>query len=562
MTEKAMHKFDFRLFLIAGLVTLATGCGGTTSGQGDNDNGDGDPDNGPVDDSVRIGSVDNGGNFNEGVIGSNQTVLQAGQSATLTLRLIDGEGDPVTDGSDVFFTSACAESSLAEIDPPVVANESGNLTTTYTARGCSGADTVTARTDVDGGSLQATVTLQTEQAPLGAIQFQGASNPLIGIQGSGALPGQSTVTFAVTNNSGGPVPNQLVTFELNTTVGGISLSNAQATTGPEGIAQTTISSGTQATTVQVTATATRDGVTTTAQSNGLAITTGIPDNDSFSVSADTLNIEGFDIDGTTTAITVRAADRFNNPVPDGTSVSFTTEGGSIPGSCETTGGSCSVNFVSQDPRPANGRATVRVTAIGEESFTDANPSNGRYDAGEAFQDLAEAFRDDNENGLRDANEPFLDFNSDSSFNTASGDFTGLLCTDPMACDDNAATLNVRRNIVIVMSGSAYFVDIAPNPLEIPVEGAGTLNVTVQDANGQTPAEGTTVTGSTSVGTLEGPATFVVPNRTGPPSGLPFTATFRVEAGDEPENGVFRIEVTSPSGLISRGTSAVNITAAP
>lgn len=561
MTEKAMHKFDFRLLLIAGLVTLATGCGGTTSGQGDNDNGDGDPDNGPVDDSVRIGSVDNGGNFNEGVIGSNQTVLQAGQRATLSLRLIDGEGDPVTDGSDVFFTSACAESSLAEIDPAVVANESGNVTTTYTARGCSGADTVTARTDVDGGSLQATVTLQTEQAPLGAIQFQGASNPLIGIQGSGALPGQSTVTFAVTNNSGGPVPNQLVTFELNTTVGGISLSNAQATTGPEGIAQTTISSGTQATTVQVTATATRDGVTTTAQSNGLAITTGIPDNNSFSVSADTLNIEGFDIDGTTTAITVRAADRFNNPVPDGTAVNFLTEGGSIPGSCETTGGNCTVEFVSQNPRPTNGRATVRVTTIGEESFTDANPSNGRFDAGETFMDLPEAFRDDNENGVRDTNEPFVDFNNDGSYTGPSGNFTGLLCNDPAVCDD-ANTLNVRRNIVIVMSGSSYFVDISPDPLEIPVEGAGTVNVTVQDANGQIPAANTTVTGTTSVGTLEGPTSFVVPNRTGPPSGLPFTATFRVEAGDEPESGVFRIEATSPSGVISRGISTVNTTAAP
>ncbi len=557
-----MHQLNLRTLLITGLLALVAGCGGTTSGNDDPDTGPDDPGNGPVEESVRIGSVDNTGTFSEGVIGTNQTTLQAGQSATLSVRLIDGDGSPVSSGSDVFFTSACAESSLAEIEPAVVTNESGNVTTTYTARGCSGADTITARTDVNGGSLQASVTLQTEQAPLGAIQFQGASNPLIGIQGSGALPGQSTVTFAVTNNSGGPVPNQLVTFELNTTVGGISLSNAQATTGPTGIAQTTISSGTQATTVQVTATATRNGVTTTAQSNGLAITTGIPDNDSFSVSADTLNIEGFDIDGTTTAITVRAADRFNNPVPDGTTVSFTTEGGAIPGSCETTGGSCSVNFVSQDPRPANGRATIRVTAIGEESFTDANPSNGRYDPGEAFDDLAEAFRDDNENGLRDSNEPFLDFNSDGSFNTGSGDFTGLLCTDPMACDDTAATLNVRRNIVIVMSGSAYFVDITPDPLEIPVEGAGTVSVSVEDANGQTPAEGTTVTGSTSVGTLEGPDTFVVPNRTGPPGGLPFTASFRIEAGDEPESGVFRVEVTSPSGLISRGTASVNVTASP
>lgn len=58
------------------------------------------------------------------------------------------------------------------------------------------------------------------------------------------------------------------------------------------------------------------------------------------------------------------------PVPDGTVVNFTTEGGSIPGSCVTQDGVCSVTFTAQDPRPAN----------------------GRYDTGKRYTELPETFR--------------------------------------------------------------------------------------------------------------------------------------------------------------------------
>ncbi|MFW8341613.1 hypothetical protein ACOICY_29205, partial [Klebsiella pneumoniae] len=65
------------------------------------------------------------------------------------------------------------------------------------------------------------------------------------------------------------------------------------------------------------------------QSSVLVISTGKPDQDSFSLSAETLNAEGWDVDGTAVKVTARLADAFNNPVPDGTAVYFTTEGGAI-----------------------------------------------------------------------------------------------------------------------------------------------------------------------------------------------------------------------------------------
>ena len=553
--------------LFASLCLALAACGSTTSPGDDDDNGAGNGNNGGgngnggngggnVETDVRFGSFDNQGNFQAGVLKANKTSLIAGESAGISASLVDGTGAAVTDAVDIFFSSPCIGMGTAEVDPPVATNATGTVNTTYTARGCTGSDRVTGRTSVDGASLTASVDLQTEQAPLGSIQFQEASNPLIGIQGSGALPEQSTLSFLVTNTSGGPVANREVTFTLNTQVGGISLSNNQDTTDANGRVSTTINSGTQATTVRVTARAMRDdGSISSAQSSRVAITTGIPDNDSFSVSAETLNIEGNNFDGTTTAINVRAADRFNNPVPDGTAINFTTEGGAIPGSCVTENGACSVNLVSQDPRPVDGRATVRVTAIGEETFVDSSPSNGRFDNGETFVDLPEAFRDDNENGTRDPSEVFVDFNSNGSYDGPSGSFTGLLCNPDANCD-SSETLNVRRNIEIVFSASSFLVDINPQTIDLN-SGAKSVQVTLIGPNNQPPPAGTTVTASTTQGTVEDPASFTVPNTN---ADQPFSVSFLVTPGDEAEDGVFQVVVTTPvSNTISRGTAAVDQT---
>src|SRR5690606_28291881 len=95
---------------------------------------------------------------------------------------------------------------------------------------------------------------------------------------------------------------------------------------------------------------TPDGPIST-QSDKLTITTGIPDYDSFSLSAEQLNPEAWNVDGVAVQVTARLADRFNNPVPDGTAVAFNIEGASIGSECTTTAGACSVTWVSQDPRP-------------------------------------------------------------------------------------------------------------------------------------------------------------------------------------------------------------------
>lgn len=568
-----------KLFLRVWLLLLAavffTACGGG--------GGDGDPTIGPGEDNgstdggstggdtggsgdgstqqtvVRFGSFTSG-TFTAGAIASNKTALEAGQSATLSVSFVDQNTNLVTDDASILFTSTCIASGLSEVTPAIINNTTGTVSVTYTARGCSGQDTISAQTALDGTTYGASVQITTTPAPLGSISFASATPAIIGIKGSGAIPEQSVVSFLVTDATGNPVPNQDVTFTLNNTSGGITLSNTTDTSNASGIASTTVASGTVATSVRVTATAIRDAITSSAQSSALAITTGIPDHDSFSLSATTLNIEGYDYDGITTTLTLRAADRFNNPVPDGTAIAFQAEGASVQGSCVTSAGACSVELTSQRPRPADGRVTVLASGIGEESFTDSNPSNGRFDDAETFIDLPEAFRDDNENGVRDSNEPYVNFDDDvnETYDAASGLYEGLLCKGPSACNPDQTTVTLSQNIVIVLSGSSFFIDTQPGLIDLD---SGIVNITVNvvDAQGQVPPAGSIIEVSTSQGSIEGDSSFtqLSTNAAGPSSFF-----FRVKPGDEAGNGTFTVKVTTPRGVISSDFADVVQTVTP
>lgn len=537
-------------------VTLAVALFGCTSGDDSSDDANNDDNAAGTGDNVadtpaRLGSFDANGNFRPGVIAASRTTLTSGQSSDLTLRLRDGDEGNSAQATSVFFSSPCTQAGDADITPQVVDSIDGDISATYTPRGCNSPDTVTARTSIDGRSLSADVTLMPATTQAAALAFVSSSNPQIGIQGTGVLPPQSQITFVITDDNGMPVPNQAVNFTLDTTVGGLSLSPATARTNSSGNVTTTVTSGTQATTVQVGArTIGASGRTVAGQSRTLAVTTGLADQDSFSVSAERLNIEGLDRDGESTPVIVRAADRFNNPVPDGTTINFTTEGGAIPGSCQTVDGACSVNFVSQNPRPADGRVTVLATAAGEESFVDSNPSNGRFDPGEQFEDLPEAYLDADNDGERDPDERYIDFNDNGRYDMGSGTYSGLLCNAGDRCAQRD-TIAARGDIVIVLSGSSLFIDV-PSRVTL-AENATTVSVLVRDANGQKPPAGTTIEAETTLGTIEGPSSFTVPT-TNSEGGSVFRV--RIEPEDSSGTGILRITATSPSGVISRATTDV------
>lgn len=451
--------------------------------------------------NVLMGS---GSPFQEGVAELDLTgSLSAGGTAVVTVNIVDEEGNPFTEAIDVNFSSGCSSlaTPTAMISSPINTS-SGTASTTYLAQGCVGDDTINVTANAGGINLSANAVINVLPADVGSIEFESASPENISLLGTGALGGSesSTVVFKVLDTNGDPVNGQQVDFSLNTDVGNVSISPMSATTNAQGLVQTVVNSGTVATTVRVQATIAGSDPVITSQSSLLVVSTGIPDQDSFSLSADLLNAEGWSRDGTQVVVTARLADAFNNPVPDGTAVSFTTEGGSIEPACTTVNGTCSVNWFSQFPRPEGkelaaegrvpeqfntmgqkygGRATVLATAIGEESFPDLN-GNGRFDASEvtAFlgtnvsgqaYDLKEAFVDHNEDGLYNPQEAggetggeietFVDFDNSQAFTQNDTKYNGVLCSIPAhdGCSDQKS-INVRRQITIIMSGSdAFFV---------------------------------------------------------------------------------------------------------
>ncbi|VEF25799.1 Bacterial Ig-like domain (group 1) [Shewanella baltica] len=442
-----------------------------------------------------------GSPFQNGVASVEPSVVSAGGTSSVSVAIQDDAGNPFADPVEVQFTSVCAlkANAEAELSTPVVA-VNGIATSTYLAKGCVGDDTINISANVGGKSLTAKATVNVLPASVGSIFFLEALPEVIRLKGTGGAEA-STVKFKVMDKNGIPVSNQRVNFSLNTEVGNITLDPEFATTNGQGVVQTVVNSGSVSTSVRVTAVVAGSTPAISSQSNQLVISTGLPDQDSFSLSASNLSPEGWDYDGIEVDVTARLADAFNNPVPDGTAVSFTTEGGVIASSCLTVNGACSVKWTSQNPRPTGdtlamqgkepsldaelgqpygGRVTILATAIGEESFPDTN-SNGRFDASEVANflskkdvsgnpyDLSEAFVDHNEDSTFNPSvaggeeggdaEVFTDFNSNGVYDQADGLYNGSLCqldangSKHAGCAAGNTSLNVRASLVLVMSGS-------------------------------------------------------------------------------------------------------------
>jgi hypothetical protein len=145
--------------------------------------------------------------------------------------------------------------------------------------------------------------------------------------------------------------------------------------------------------------------TPTGPAGGISnVSNSVPSQRFMSISVETYNLD-WSFDGKTTDIQVFAADTAGNPIPDGSAIQFSTEGGQIVTSCVTSGikagtsaiSGCSVKFNTQDYRPIDGYVTLIAWMIGEEAYKDLN-ANGKYDSGEPFIDSGRVFRDDDESG--------------------------------------------------------------------------------------------------------------------------------------------------------------------
>ncbi|TRX57311.1 hypothetical protein [Thalassomonas sp. M1454] len=381
-------------------------------------------------------------------------------SSTVSAKLFDDtEQNIFTSPVTVFFTSGCVDAGLATIDTSVT-TINGIAQATYKDIACGQVDTITATTTIAGNLLQQSTTLDVQDAAVGSINFIALSNNFLALKGTGGSGSTiisptsnsdftrsetATLTFQVFDISGEPAAFEQVDFSLSTNVGNLTLLNNSGQSDVNGFVDVIVQSGSVASTLRVVATLT-DNTSISTISDLLTISSGVADYNSFSLSVSNYNPEAWEIDGVEVLVNAYVADHFNNPVPNGTAIAFTTEFGQIEPSCTTVNGQCSVVWTSSNPRVPvptfrdentatrwlgggtpcltsigldtgfnepdiaypcplglgqvyGNRISILAHLIGEESFADTN-GNGVYDVGEAYTDLAsEAFRDDNEDNI-------------------------------------------------------------------------------------------------------------------------------------------------------------------
>lgn len=559
-----MKKLPVLLVSVAALALASCGGGGdgtiTDPGSGGGGGGGG---GGTL--NVELGSGAPGA-FSAGVIAVAVPTLSAGGSTSLSVSLVQADNTYFTEATDITFSSGCIANGLATVTPNPASTSTGAATVTYAATGCSGDDVVTATASANGENLTATGAVSVAAAAVGSIQFVSATPTNIGLKGTGGagLSETSTVVFKVVDSTGGPVAGATVSFVADTSVGGLFILPSSGTSGANGEVQTVVNSGTVATSVRVTATVTSVTPNIATQSSQLVITTGLPDQDSFSMAVQCPNVEAYDYDGVKNPVTVRLADRFNNPVPDGTAVTLNAEGGQIAGSCTTTtsgteSGVCSVDWVSSNPRPADGRVTLLATAIGEESFVDGNGDGVFGGAPDTFTDLAEPFRNDDEsvdgggNPTYSVGEFFLDYFDDGVRTAGDGLFNGLLCQPGPGSGSCASgdKLGISASNIIIMSGStAAITDNVGGTLAAP----GTVTFSISDLRGQPMPSGTTVKIEVTNGKTLGPTSYTMPCTT--VNGA-VNFSFTIDADNTSSAGLLFLTVETPKKIVT--PYVINIT---
>lgn len=514
------------------------------------------------------------------------TTLSAGGNASVSVTVSSGStlyAPPLS----VSFASPCIAAGKASIGSPVL-TQNGVATASYSDKGCGVADIITASVTFGGATVTQTGTINVLPATAGSIRFASADTTNIALKGTGGFGRQefSTLKFEVFDKTGNKVAGSLIDFKFSdsntgSTVGGLALSPSFATSAADGSVTTLVSAGAIPTSVRVVATVRGSSPLLTTLSNILVISTGVPDQQHFSLATSIGNCEGWDVDTDCSYVTATVGDHFGNPAPDGTAVNFTTEGGVIGASCvtgslpppgatplgQTTNsgvgpgsGTCTALLRASNPRPAGGRVTVLAYALGEENLLDAN-GNNVYDAGDTFTDKSpDIFRDDNESGTWTPGEPCIGPNNGTCSTAGDGQYNGVLRNPQLP---SAQALYVSAQLVQVFSGSNALFAFSPSALVCPAGGTASVQVTVTDEIGNIMPAGTSIDFSALFGAGAGtviPASVKVPNvvlGVGEPLNIPdYMVT--VACPNPAASGQLYVTVTTPStATITTGSIPIN-----
>lgn len=333
------------------------------------------------------------------------TSLESGASTNITLRTKDAVNNVYQNDVTVDFDASCGTFDSNS----VVSSNQGNVTATYTAIDsngnlCEGTQTISA-TPTNTQANKQTVTVNIAGVEASSIVYTTADEVKLGASNSGSSS-SNQIEFTIYAN-GRPAANQQVEISkvyAPADFSFVTLNNKNTktvTSNSQGKVIVNVYPGALPGPVEIKA-ALKSNPNVFALSKKVSVASGRATQNGFSIST-TKNILALNVDGDTTTITASLADRVGNPVPNGTVVSFISEGGRVTPRCTTSDGTCEVEFSTQNPRPADNRVTVIAYVEGDKAYTDMN-GNNRFDAGDILaQNIGDFFRDDNENNRYDQN---------------------------------------------------------------------------------------------------------------------------------------------------------------
>lgn len=494
---------------------------------------------------------------------ANPASITNGATSVVSATVLDGEDNPMPNGTTVNFS--VDNSALGTIVSSATTTDGVAKATFSAGTSSMGTANITATSGVATG----TATIEVTGTVAGSIEFVSATPQIISIKGTG---GQETseIRFQVNDSSGAPiVTSQSVSLTLSGPNGGEYLEDTPGTTSltvgtVDGGVTTILHSGTIPGTATLLATV-LDGAgnptSLTTSSGVIAIGGGTPSAGHFSLSADTLNLEGgtnFDLgyDNVQDNVNVLIADRYGNyNVLEGTTVSFYSECGAIDRAVALGDtGAGSVTFRTQIPHPEivdpdplgtpigsgscgarcdaenafisnfynvfgyniasgpygsprQGLCSIIAVVDGEEEFTD-NDASGTYDLGEPFVDTYDDIhldKDDDSEYLEPSDvspghpyDPeFEDLVVDRNENTSFDGMNGVW-------DYNK---RVSKKIDLLFTGDPHLT-LSTTDINVPNGGSQTIFFALSDYNFNHPIGGTTITASTEgSGTLSGTKTY-------------------------------------------------------
>ncbi|MEN6669243.1 hypothetical protein AAJP47_02590 [Psychrobacter sp. B38] len=485
------------------------------------------------------------------------TSLNSGGTANITLKTKDSSNNMDQNDVTVNFSTSCGTFD----NNSMISSNQGDVIATYTAVDangnlCAGTQTITA-TPTNNPENGQTRTISIANVEASSIFYTTTDPVQLGASNSGSSS-SGQIVFTVYAN-GRPAANQQVEISKVSAPRDfrfVTLNNQASqtvTSDSQGNVVVNLYPGALPGPVEIKA-ALISNPNVFALSKDVSVATGRATQNGVSISL-SKNVLAVSADGDTATITARLVDRVGNPVPNGTTVSFVSEGGRVTPNCATQSGVCSVEFSTQNPRPVDNRISVVAYVEGDKDYIDRDGDN-QFSAGDVFtRNIGDFFRDDNENNQYDSEAGEFVYRRDAS---------GAACAPSTfsqpnilgTCGNGLATI-LRYQFVLGLAADTPLLaglplTLTPNPINnldtprtISFQMFGNSAQTVSMASGTTigiAAEGGSCEAEFTSGNLTVPSVVDLSNQTVNASNV----SYRFSYTGCQRNDKIKITVTTPA----------------